>query len=200
MLWVITHIYDNVNWLIRLRIDVNEPPALCMMKYRRGNSSGHKSHNGNKGSGSHNNNDGYYHNSNRTPSHSMEDTTSSTDSESDANSSIATTCSNSSPSRAKAMKQSQCQDEQDQNRSGLWIPNFPSVDFYFLVASVALYCYVNALSGEMVHDDIYAIQNNNDVLPCSPVTRLFVDDFWGRPLSDPKSHKSYRPLTVLTFR
>ena len=26
------------------------------------------------------------------------------------------------------------------------------------------------------------------------------NDFWGLPLSDPESHKSYRPLTVLSFR
>ena len=29
---------------------------------------------------------------------------------------------------------------------------------------------------------------------------VFGNDFWGLPLSDPESHKSYRPLTVLSFR
>lgn len=29
---------------------------------------------------------------------------------------------------------------------------------------------------------------------------VFRNDFWGLPLSDLESHKSYRPLTVLSFR
>ena len=29
---------------------------------------------------------------------------------------------------------------------------------------------------------------------------VFSHDFWGSPLSDPTSHKSYRPLTILSFR
>ena len=31
-------------------------------------------------------------------------------------------------------------------------------------------------------------------------TRLLTDDFWGTPMASHKSHKSYRPLTVLSFR
>ena len=34
----------------------------------------------------------------------------------------------------------------------------------------------------------------------SPLSEVFRNDFWGMPLSDPESHKSYRPLTVLSFR
>ena len=30
--------------------------------------------------------------------------------------------------------------------------------------------------------------------------QLFKNDFWGTPISDPESHKSYRPLTILSFR
>jgi len=41
---------------------------------------------------------------------------------------------------------------------------------------------------------------NADLLPTTPVWRLLVDDFWGTPLRHSGSHKSYRPLTVLTFR
>ncbi|KAH7970797.1 hypothetical protein HPB49_015635 [Dermacentor silvarum] len=28
---------------------------------------------------------------------------------------------------------------------------------------------------------------------------LWMNDLWGRPMADPRSHKSYRPLTVLSF-
>ena len=34
----------------------------------------------------------------------------------------------------------------------------------------------------------------------TPLRSVFSNDFWGLPLSDPESHKSYRPLTVLSFR
>ena len=34
----------------------------------------------------------------------------------------------------------------------------------------------------------------------TPLSVVFSNDFWGLPLSDPESHQSYRPLTVLSFR
>ena len=34
----------------------------------------------------------------------------------------------------------------------------------------------------------------------TPLATIFTNDFWGTPLSDPESHKSYRPLTILSFR
>lgn len=36
--------------------------------------------------------------------------------------------------------------------------------------------------------------------PSSPLSSLFANDFWGIPLQSNDSHKSYRPITVLTFR
>ena len=45
-----------------------------------------------------------------------------------------------------------------------------------------------------------AIQKNPDLLPETPLVNLFYDDFWGTPLTHSGSHKSYRPLCVLTFR
>lgn len=71
---------------------------------------------------------------------------------------------------------------------------------YAIVASVGAVTYSNSLSGEFVHDDIPAIVTNSDVTGANPVLRIFENDFWGTPMSDPGSHKSYRPLTTLTFR
>lgn len=34
----------------------------------------------------------------------------------------------------------------------------------------------------------------------TPLKQVFLNDFWGSPLKGADSHKSYRPLTVLTFR
>ena len=53
--------------------------------------------------------------------------------------------------------------------------------------------------GDFVFDDLEAIVNNQDV-SSGPVGDLFLHDFWGTNLTSSASHKSYRPLTVLTFR
>ncbi|KAM7310323.1 protein O-mannosyl-transferase TMTC2 [Ixodes scapularis] len=45
-----------------------------------------------------------------------------------------------------------------------------------------------------------AIRSNQDLLPSSPLASLFRNDFWGTPLTHSGSHKSYRPLCVLSFR
>ena len=61
-------------------------------------------------------------------------------------------------------------------------------------------CYSNSLNGDFVHDDIFAIKNNGDVTGSNNVLDIFYNDFWGKPMRDPTSHKSYRPLCILTFR
>lgn len=66
---------------------------------------------------------------------------------------------------------------------------------------MAVGCYLNSLTGDLVHDDIMAIRTNRDVAKLStPFMDIFRNDFWGKPMSDNSSHKSYRPLTILTFR
>ncbi|KAK3927536.1 Protein O-mannosyl-transferase TMTC3 [Frankliniella fusca] len=71
---------------------------------------------------------------------------------------------------------------------------------YAGVATLALGCYANGLHGEFVHDDVPAVVRNRDVLGLTPLHSLLANDFWGTSMADPHSHKSYRPLTVLTFR
>ena len=65
---------------------------------------------------------------------------------------------------------------------------------------ISLACYLNSLSGELVHDDIFAVRDNQDLRSSTPIAQLLRDDFWGEPMRSAVSHKSYRPLTVLTFR
>ncbi|KAL5010414.1 hypothetical protein ScPMuIL_012719 [Solemya velum] len=67
-------------------------------------------------------------------------------------------------------------------------------------AVVASLCYLNSISGDFVHDDIFAITSNSDVTGKNPLFDVFKHDFWGRPMSAEASHKSYRPLCILTFR
>lgn len=71
---------------------------------------------------------------------------------------------------------------------------------HFIVALIAVLCYLNGIQGDFVHDDIPAITMNKDVLGLSPISQVFRNDFWGTPMADLSSHKSYRPLTTLTFR
>ena len=69
-----------------------------------------------------------------------------------------------------------------------------------LTALVGVGVYLNTLSHELVFDDIPAIQFNKDLRPQASWSSLLVHDYWGTPLKDPLSHKSYRPLCVATFR
>lgn len=71
---------------------------------------------------------------------------------------------------------------------------------YFVVCAVSIMCYANALNGDMVHDDIPAIVRNSDVLGTTSLHQLLKNDFWGYPMHDINSHKSYRPVTTFTFR
>ncbi|XP_050390275.1 protein O-mannosyl-transferase TMTC2 [Patella vulgata] len=75
------------------------------------------------------------------------------------------------------------------------------MDYTILAASfLALGLYSNTLPADFAYDDSRAILKNPDLLPETPLINLFYDDFWGTPLTHSGSHKSYRPLCVLTFR
>ena len=83
----------------------------------------------------------------------------------------------------------------------LWLLLLPVV--------VALLVYSNSLNGQFVHDDLSAITTNADVtgisIRHSPPHRqhwtdFLYNDFWGTNMMDPSSHKSYRPLTIITFK
>nr|XP_055047171.1 protein O-mannosyl-transferase TMTC1-like isoform X2 [Misgurnus anguillicaudatus] len=71
---------------------------------------------------------------------------------------------------------------------------------YAVLVAVCALCYSNSLWGEFVHDDIWAITNNPDVRPGSSLRSIFTNDFWGKRMADNTSHKSYRPLCILTFK
>ena len=68
-----------------------------------------------------------------------------------------------------------------------------------LCVAVAL-IYHNAFWCGFVFDDMSAIVDNKDLRPATPFMDLFHNDFWGTPMHKEKSHKSYRPLCVATFR
>ncbi|CAH1984741.1 unnamed protein product [Acanthoscelides obtectus] len=71
---------------------------------------------------------------------------------------------------------------------------------YAFISTVSAACYANGLSGDFVHDDIPAVAGNRDVAGDRPISDILVNDFWGTPMAHADSHKSYRPLTTITFR
>ena len=82
----------------------------------------------------------------------------------------------------------------------LTIPHIKRGIWYGIVAGLAIMSYSNSFQCELVHDDIFAIKDNKDVYGNSSLLDVFKNDFWGKPMSSNTSHKSYRPLCVLTFR
>jgi len=76
-----------------------------------------------------------------------------------------------------------------------------SVTFFLPVVSFLVFYPV--LNADYAFDDRPALVQNQDVTSGDgwwPPMDIFRHDFWGENLTDPTSHKSYRPLTVVTFR
>lgn len=76
----------------------------------------------------------------------------------------------------------------------------PPVWAKLVVGFVSLLCFARSYDGDFVFDDSEAIVNNKDLRAETPLADLWLHDFWGSRLSSNTSHKSYRPLAVLTFR
>lgn len=59
--------------------------------------------------------------------------------------------------------------------------------------------YSFSLTGNFVFDDSEAILKNKDVISDSWLDP-FKNDFWGTSIKSNVSHKSYRPLTIISYR
>ncbi|XP_062715395.1 protein O-mannosyl-transferase TMTC4 [Aedes albopictus] len=80
-------------------------------------------------------------------------------------------------------------------------PRLTSMVQYGVLIVLSTLCYFFTRRGEFVFDDSVAVVKNVDVLDAStPWDRLMRHDFWGANLTDKNSHKSFRPLTVLSFQ
>ncbi|CAM9712374.1 unnamed protein product, partial [Discosporangium mesarthrocarpum] len=60
--------------------------------------------------------------------------------------------------------------------------------------------HASTLWGSFVWDDRPAVLDNRDVRTDTSWRDMWINDFWGQAMDDPNSHKSYRPLTTLTYR
>lgn len=56
------------------------------------------------------------------------------------------------------------------------------------------------LGGGLVYDDRALVVENQDLRPSNPWRALLYHDFWGTSLDDPRSHTSWRPVTVATLK
>jgi hypothetical protein len=56
------------------------------------------------------------------------------------------------------------------------------------------------LGGGLLYDDRALVIKNEDLRPSTPWTALLFHDFWGTSLDDPRSHTSWRPVTVATLK
>ncbi|XP_044010083.1 protein O-mannosyl-transferase TMTC4-like [Aphidius gifuensis] len=68
-----------------------------------------------------------------------------------------------------------------------------------LIILVGSLCCINSYNGKFVFDDSPAITTNPDVTT-TELSKIFKNDFWGNKLTHYQSHRSYRPLTIMTFR
>ena len=93
----------------------------------------------------------------------------------------------------------------------MYAPIFPTAKMAdrrkVTVTSAAIACallggalYLNTLSCGFAFDDKAVILDNQDLRPNVSWSNVLLNDYWGTPMSSPDSHKSYRPLTVATFR
>ncbi|CAI4231090.1 unnamed protein product [Auanema sp. JU1783] len=71
---------------------------------------------------------------------------------------------------------------------------------YIFLFSISTAVFVSTISGDFVYDDRAAISENDDVAGRSSLFSVFFHDFWGNDISSPGSHKSWRPLTTISFR
>ncbi|XP_008486662.1 transmembrane and TPR repeat-containing protein 4-like, partial [Diaphorina citri] len=72
------------------------------------------------------------------------------------------------------------------------------IKIFLFIVGVSVFW--NSVWGDFVFDDAEAIVNNDDVQGTAPLWKLFYNDYWGSLINQNYSHKSYRPLTVITFR
>lgn len=78
---------------------------------------------------------------------------------------------------------------------------FPNQTLFKLciIICAATLPFLFTINGDFVFDDSVAITKNKDVTSKSWLD-CFYNDFWGTEIKSELSHKSYRPLTILTFR
>uniref|UniRef100_A0A8B9GSK2 Protein O-mannosyl-transferase TMTC3 n=1 Tax=Astyanax mexicanus TaxID=7994 RepID=A0A8B9GSK2_ASTMX len=69
----------------------------------------------------------------------------------------------------------------------------------FLLTGLVLGCFWNSLLCGFVFDDVSAILDNKDLRPSTPIQNLFLNDFWGTPMSEVGSYSCCIKLTLKLY-
>lgn len=75
----------------------------------------------------------------------------------------------------------------------------PDSVWAFIVAAVAVLVTSPTLRGGLRFDD-QSVVGSPGAAPGAPLSFAWTRDYWGRPMVDPQSHQSWRPLSVLYIR
>ena len=76
----------------------------------------------------------------------------------------------------------------------------PQISVALFSSVLTFLLHIITIYGSFVWDDRAAILGNPDILGTRPILDAFKHDFWGQDMTLEMSHKSYRPLTVLSLR
>uniref|UniRef100_A0A1B6I8D4 dolichyl-phosphate-mannose--protein mannosyltransferase n=1 Tax=Homalodisca liturata TaxID=320908 RepID=A0A1B6I8D4_9HEMI len=69
-----------------------------------------------------------------------------------------------------------------------------------IITLLAVTCFYKCVGGGFVFDDMEAVVNNDDIKLSTSISTILDNDFWGTRITHNASHKSYRPLTILSYR
>mmetsp|Transcript_56886 Transcript_56886/g.66492 ORF Transcript_56886/g.66492 Transcript_56886/m.66492 type:complete len:602 (+) Transcript_56886:55-1860(+) len=77
----------------------------------------------------------------------------------------------------------------------------PLITFCITVAAYLIPLLKHHPHHEAVLDEMHILgDKQDDVTGTSTLYDVFINDYWGRPMSKSDSHKSYRPFAILSFR
>uniref|UniRef100_A0A1B6KLG0 dolichyl-phosphate-mannose--protein mannosyltransferase n=1 Tax=Graphocephala atropunctata TaxID=36148 RepID=A0A1B6KLG0_9HEMI len=91
-------------------------------------------------------------------------------------------------------------EEKEKWNGHILIPDISTGLALIIVSLLAGMCFSRTVDGGFVFDDMEAVVNNDDVQLSTPIIDVFDNDFWGTPITHNASHKSYRPLTIISYR
>lgn len=75
-----------------------------------------------------------------------------------------------------------------------------SPSFWTAIIAIVAYWDNDALNGKWVYDDAGSVIKNVVVSGRVPWKEAFTRDYWGSPMKEAQSHKSFRPITTLTLK
>jgi hypothetical protein len=70
-----------------------------------------------------------------------------------------------------------------QNKASSHNNNSPPRWHWLLITLVSFACYVNSFRCGFAFDDMSAIRDNRDLRPQTPLSQLFLNDFWGQGMT-----------------